>query len=203
MPKTWQKRCSGSPLRWASLPTTCFIFLTLSLTHKAVHPLLSVKYPLLYFQRTEEATDARTSGSVSPADFFTQTPKENSNFQIPVSCGKVPQNIYYLCLDINILSWLGWFLMMLWFFSRHWWINKPGTAGWKLWGRCGSVSERWPLCWSHPVVYQRRRGAAQENSAKVPKQAKEQHFNGKSEFNSLCFHRYNHRERKYLNCMFR
>uniref|UniRef100_A0A665X4A1 Protein transport protein Sec31A n=1 Tax=Echeneis naucrates TaxID=173247 RepID=A0A665X4A1_ECHNA len=30
--------------------------------------------------------DAKTSGSVSPADFFSQTPKENSNFQIPVSC---------------------------------------------------------------------------------------------------------------------
>ncbi|AWP17855.1 Protein transport protein Sec31A [Scophthalmus maximus] len=29
---------------------------------------------------------ARTSGSVSPADFFSRTPKENSNFQIPVSC---------------------------------------------------------------------------------------------------------------------
>uniref|UniRef100_A0A7N6A7Z9 Protein transport protein Sec31A n=1 Tax=Anabas testudineus TaxID=64144 RepID=A0A7N6A7Z9_ANATE len=38
---------------------------------------------------SDEATavaDARTSGSVSPADFFSQTPKENSNFQIPVSC---------------------------------------------------------------------------------------------------------------------
>uniref|UniRef100_A0A7N8X4I5 Protein transport protein Sec31A n=1 Tax=Mastacembelus armatus TaxID=205130 RepID=A0A7N8X4I5_9TELE len=31
-------------------------------------------------------SDARTSGSVSPADFFSQTPKENCNFQIPVSC---------------------------------------------------------------------------------------------------------------------
>uniref|UniRef100_I3KGK7 SEC31 homolog B, COPII coat complex component n=1 Tax=Oreochromis niloticus TaxID=8128 RepID=I3KGK7_ORENI len=31
-------------------------------------------------------SEARTSGSVSPADFFSQTPKENSNFQIPVSC---------------------------------------------------------------------------------------------------------------------
>uniref|UniRef100_A0A8C4I5R6 Protein transport protein Sec31A n=1 Tax=Dicentrarchus labrax TaxID=13489 RepID=A0A8C4I5R6_DICLA len=36
-------------------------------------------------KRSEEATDARTSGSVSPADFFSETPKENSNFQIPVS----------------------------------------------------------------------------------------------------------------------
>uniref|UniRef100_A0A669BA81 Protein transport protein Sec31A n=1 Tax=Oreochromis niloticus TaxID=8128 RepID=A0A669BA81_ORENI len=40
--------------------------------------------------------EARTSGSVSPADFFSQTPKENSNFQIPVSCGKIsPLKIYY------------------------------------------------------------------------------------------------------------
>ncbi|XP_037610987.1 protein transport protein Sec31A isoform X2 [Sebastes umbrosus] len=35
---------------------------------------------------TNAVGDTRTSGSVSPADFFTQTPKENSNFQIPVSC---------------------------------------------------------------------------------------------------------------------
>uniref|UniRef100_A0A669BDI7 Protein transport protein Sec31A n=1 Tax=Oreochromis niloticus TaxID=8128 RepID=A0A669BDI7_ORENI len=43
-----------------------------------------------------EAAEARTSGSVSPADFFSQTPKENSNFQIPVSCGKIsPLKIYY------------------------------------------------------------------------------------------------------------
>uniref|UniRef100_A0A8C2ZIL4 SEC31 homolog B, COPII coat complex component n=1 Tax=Cyclopterus lumpus TaxID=8103 RepID=A0A8C2ZIL4_CYCLU len=51
--------------------------------------LFTVKYPLLYFQRSDVATavgDARTSGSVSPADFFTQSPKENSNFQIPISC---------------------------------------------------------------------------------------------------------------------
>uniref|UniRef100_A0A669DZ73 Protein transport protein Sec31A n=1 Tax=Oreochromis niloticus TaxID=8128 RepID=A0A669DZ73_ORENI len=33
-----------------------------------------------------DSAEARTSGSVSPADFFSQTPKENSNFQIPVSC---------------------------------------------------------------------------------------------------------------------
>uniref|UniRef100_A0A672J6M0 Protein transport protein Sec31A n=1 Tax=Salarias fasciatus TaxID=181472 RepID=A0A672J6M0_SALFA len=40
-------------------------------------------------QRCDDAAaagDARTSGSVSPADFFSQTPKDNSNFQIPVSC---------------------------------------------------------------------------------------------------------------------
>ncbi|KAE8284134.1 Protein transport protein Sec31A SEC31-like protein 1 SEC31-related protein A [Larimichthys crocea] len=47
---------------------------------------LAEKMQRLSTERTEEATDARTSGSVSPADFFTQTPKENSNFQIPVSC---------------------------------------------------------------------------------------------------------------------
>uniref|UniRef100_A0A7N6AM83 Protein transport protein Sec31A n=1 Tax=Anabas testudineus TaxID=64144 RepID=A0A7N6AM83_ANATE len=52
-------------------------------------PPISCKLFVLYFQRSDEATavaDARTSGSVSPADFFSQTPKENSNFQIPVSC---------------------------------------------------------------------------------------------------------------------
>uniref|UniRef100_A0AAX7V390 Protein transport protein Sec31A n=1 Tax=Astatotilapia calliptera TaxID=8154 RepID=A0AAX7V390_ASTCA len=43
-----------------------------------------------------DSAEARTSGSVSPADFFSQTPKENSNFQIPVSCGKIsPLKIYY------------------------------------------------------------------------------------------------------------
>uniref|UniRef100_A0A7N8Y0B8 Protein transport protein Sec31A n=1 Tax=Mastacembelus armatus TaxID=205130 RepID=A0A7N8Y0B8_9TELE len=50
---------------------------------------LEKKYSLLYFQRCDGAaavSDARTSGSVSPADFFSQTPKENCNFQIPVSC---------------------------------------------------------------------------------------------------------------------
>lgn len=51
---------------------------------------ISLKYFLLYLQRTEEVADARTSGSVSPSDFFSQTPNENSNFQIPVSCGKFP-----------------------------------------------------------------------------------------------------------------
>lgn len=39
---------------------------------------------------TERADDAdaavKTSGSVSPADFFSQTPKEAPNFQIPVTC---------------------------------------------------------------------------------------------------------------------
>ncbi|TKS89736.1 Protein transport protein [Collichthys lucidus] len=49
---------------------------------------LAEKMQRLSTERTEEATDARTSGSVSPADFFTQTPKENSNFQIPVSCAR-------------------------------------------------------------------------------------------------------------------
>lgn len=70
-----------------------FIFKTFGpflFAYQVLQPMLSVKYPLLYFQRTEEAADARTSGSVSPADFFSQTPKENSNFQIPVSCGKIP-----------------------------------------------------------------------------------------------------------------
>ncbi|KAM4524216.1 protein transport protein Sec31A isoform 1-T1 [Odontesthes bonariensis] len=48
---------------------------------------LAEKMQLLSTERSDEAaTDARTSGSVSPADFFSQTPKENSNFQIPVSC---------------------------------------------------------------------------------------------------------------------
>uniref|UniRef100_A0A3B4V7W7 Protein transport protein Sec31A n=1 Tax=Seriola dumerili TaxID=41447 RepID=A0A3B4V7W7_SERDU len=50
---------------------------------------LAEKMQRLSTERSDEVTavgDARTSGSVSPADFFSQTPKENSNFQIPVSC---------------------------------------------------------------------------------------------------------------------
>lgn len=56
---------------------------------------ISLKYFLFYFQRAEEVADARTSGSVSPSDFFSQTPNENSNFQIPVSCGKSPSLIVW------------------------------------------------------------------------------------------------------------
>ncbi|XP_062269970.1 protein transport protein Sec31A isoform X1 [Platichthys flesus] len=49
---------------------------------------LAEKMQRLSTERSDEfaGVDARTSGSVSPADFFTQTPKETSNFQIPVSC---------------------------------------------------------------------------------------------------------------------
>ncbi|XP_029693435.1 protein transport protein Sec31A isoform X3 [Takifugu rubripes] len=47
---------------------------------------LAEKMQLLTTERTEDVADARTSGSVSPSDFFSQTPNENSNFQIPVSC---------------------------------------------------------------------------------------------------------------------
>eukprot|EP00064_Thunnus_orientalis_P002521 superscaffoldBa00000187_g2528 len=50
---------------------------------------LAKKMLQLSTERSDEAAsvaDARTSGSVSPADFFSQTPKEVSNFQIPVSC---------------------------------------------------------------------------------------------------------------------
>ncbi|XP_056881668.1 protein transport protein Sec31A isoform X2 [Takifugu flavidus] len=47
---------------------------------------LAEKMQLLTTERTEDVADARTSGSVSPSDFFIQTPNENSNFQIPVSC---------------------------------------------------------------------------------------------------------------------
>ncbi|XP_028990419.1 protein transport protein Sec31A isoform X1 [Betta splendens] len=50
---------------------------------------LAEKMQRLSTERSDEAAasaDARTSGSVSPSDFFSQTPKENSNFQIPVSC---------------------------------------------------------------------------------------------------------------------
>uniref|UniRef100_A0A8C9XQ79 Protein transport protein Sec31A n=1 Tax=Sander lucioperca TaxID=283035 RepID=A0A8C9XQ79_SANLU len=51
--------------------------------------LLGFSKDELEIKRSDVATavcDARTSGSVSPADFFSQTPKENANFQIPVSC---------------------------------------------------------------------------------------------------------------------
>ncbi|XP_029953240.1 protein transport protein Sec31A isoform X2 [Salarias fasciatus] len=50
---------------------------------------LAEKMQRLTTERCDDAAaagDARTSGSVSPADFFSQTPKDNSNFQIPVSC---------------------------------------------------------------------------------------------------------------------
>ncbi|XP_058477555.1 protein transport protein Sec31A isoform X1 [Solea solea] len=50
---------------------------------------LAEKMQRLSTERSDESAavgDERTSGSVSPADFFSQTPKENSNFQIPVSC---------------------------------------------------------------------------------------------------------------------
>ncbi|KAM3591788.1 uncharacterized protein V6R79_007404 [Siganus canaliculatus] len=47
---------------------------------------LAEKMQQLSTESTDEAADARTSGSVSPADFFSQTPKEQANFQIPVSC---------------------------------------------------------------------------------------------------------------------
>ncbi|XP_041671387.1 protein transport protein Sec31A isoform X1 [Cheilinus undulatus] len=48
---------------------------------------LAEKMQRLSTERADEAVaDARTSGSVSPADFFSQTPKENSHFQIPISC---------------------------------------------------------------------------------------------------------------------
>lgn len=67
---------------------------SLLFAYKVLQPLFRVKYSLLCFQRSDESVDARTSGSGSPADFFSQTPKENSNFQIPVSCGKM-----FLCHD--------------------------------------------------------------------------------------------------------
>ncbi|XP_028285931.1 protein transport protein Sec31A isoform X1 [Parambassis ranga] len=47
---------------------------------------LAEKMQRLSAERSDEAADARTSGCVSPADFFSHTPKESSNFQIPVSC---------------------------------------------------------------------------------------------------------------------
>lgn len=48
---------------------------------------LAEKMQRLTTERSDEAAaDARTSGSISPADFFSHTPKDNSTFQIPVSC---------------------------------------------------------------------------------------------------------------------
>ncbi|XP_013862446.1 protein transport protein Sec31A isoform X2 [Austrofundulus limnaeus] len=48
---------------------------------------LAEKMQRLTAERSDEAAaDGRTSGSVSPADFFSHTPKETSNFKIPVSC---------------------------------------------------------------------------------------------------------------------
>uniref|UniRef100_A0A7N6BRV6 Protein transport protein Sec31A n=2 Tax=Anabas testudineus TaxID=64144 RepID=A0A7N6BRV6_ANATE len=56
MPKTWQKRCSGFPLRSASLHKKFSLLL--------FAPPISCKLFVLYFQRSDEATavaDARTS----------------------------------------------------------------------------------------------------------------------------------------------
>ncbi|XP_033840217.1 protein transport protein Sec31A isoform X2 [Periophthalmus magnuspinnatus] len=48
---------------------------------------LAEKMLQLSSERSEDAdAAATTSGSVSPADFFSQTPKQTTNFQIPVSC---------------------------------------------------------------------------------------------------------------------
>lgn len=69
---------------------------------------------VLYFQRSDEASavaDARTSGSVSPSDFFSQTPKENSNFQIPVSCGKIPICNTFYCV-ITLLGYLSFLFVI-------------------------------------------------------------------------------------------
>uniref|UniRef100_A0A8D3CCI0 Protein transport protein Sec31A n=1 Tax=Scophthalmus maximus TaxID=52904 RepID=A0A8D3CCI0_SCOMX len=64
-----------------------------------------VFYSLLCFQRSDDSAAvgdaARTSGSVSPADFFSRTPKENSNFQIPVSCGIKILFITYISSDTD------------------------------------------------------------------------------------------------------
>ena len=186
--RTWSRcqrsgRKDAAALHWGL--HTKFVFFNIFLVICNFQLMLTVKWCLSCFQRSDQFAggDARTSGSVSPADFFTQTPKEASNFQIPVSCGK-----YHLlnisCDNISCTSSLcpllhlhDWWLMTL-FFWRHWWVDKPGAAGGKLWGSCGSVSEWRSLRWSHPPLYQRRRRTAQENSAKIPKQAKEQYFNG-------------------------
>ncbi|XP_061612011.1 protein transport protein Sec31A isoform X2 [Phyllopteryx taeniolatus] len=48
---------------------------------------LAKKMLQLSTERSEEApADGRTSGSISPPDFFSQNPKDIRNFQIPVSC---------------------------------------------------------------------------------------------------------------------
>ncbi|XP_029977381.1 protein transport protein Sec31A-like isoform X3 [Sphaeramia orbicularis] len=48
---------------------------------------LAEKMLQLSTERSDDATGAAgTSGSVSPSDFFSQTPKDNANFQIPVTC---------------------------------------------------------------------------------------------------------------------
>lgn len=47
---------------------------------------LAEKMMQLSAERTDDNAAAKSSASESPADFFSQTPKENANFQIPVSC---------------------------------------------------------------------------------------------------------------------
>uniref|UniRef100_A0AAQ4R9Q8 Protein transport protein Sec31A n=1 Tax=Gasterosteus aculeatus aculeatus TaxID=481459 RepID=A0AAQ4R9Q8_GASAC len=53
---------------------------------KKVFSLVYCKISLQRSAGPSAVGDARTSGSVSPTDLFSLTPKENSNFQIPVSC---------------------------------------------------------------------------------------------------------------------
>lgn len=81
---------------------TMFIFKYLNfLQNKCLHD--SKNDHLLYFQRADEG-DAATPSSVSPADFFSQTPKENSNFQIPVSCGKARHLLTQLITRLTHIS---------------------------------------------------------------------------------------------------
>lgn len=97
-------------------------FQSLSFVCQVLQPLFNAKCSLLYFQRPDEGTavaDARTSGSVSPADFFSQTPQDNSNFQIPVSCGKIPhrqtQFIMWLkqCRYLTFQDWRDALVVLL------------------------------------------------------------------------------------------
>lgn len=148
-----------------------------------------IKSPFFCLQRSDEAAaDARTSGSISPADFFSHTPKENSTFQIPVSCGKNHSlmnttRITFISLlfgftVIKAVS-VGHLIYNANHFCRHWRFDKPGAAGWQLWGSRGFVSQWWSLCWGHFAIHQRWRGSSQEDTAEIPKQAKKQHINGK------------------------
>lgn len=95
------------------------------LGQQVLQPTVTWKISVSVSQRTEDAAEARTSGSVSPADFFSQTPKEISNFQIPVSCGKIPQ--FIMCLKTKILTLSAFLLTWFCIFKnvmKYWsWVN--------------------------------------------------------------------------------
>lgn len=97
--------------------------------------------PVSVFQRTEDAAEAGTSGSDSPADFFSQTPKEMPNFQIPVSSGKNHWHVMQLKDKYWIIS-SDWKSLNLYFRWKTW-IFKVFQSNWWLLACCFLSRHRW------------------------------------------------------------